>query len=221
MACVLLAGSVALRLIVPQAAAQTVPAEAAAPSEVAPNGAPAKDASLVLSASKATTFKIATVVTNMGIFSLGTASVVGGGLLTAFNVTKSRLLYTANDYAWDTYAPLPKPTGPAESFDAKASAWRTTQKFLTYKPVDTAIKFASIYLWTGSLPAMLVLGTASSVANTVVFYANNFAWDIYEWSATPPAPTNTAPANPAPAGTIKAGAATPQPVVRRAVDRAS
>jgi hypothetical protein len=89
-------------------------------------------------------------------------------LLTAFNVTRSWLLYTANDYAWDTYAPLPKPTGPVESFDAKASAWRTTEKFLTYKPVDTAVKFASIYLWTGSLPAMVVLGTASSVANTIM-----------------------------------------------------
>jgi hypothetical protein len=56
--CVLVAALTAFSLLAPQAAAQTAPPETAAP-----DGAPTKDASLALSASKATTFKIATVVT--------------------------------------------------------------------------------------------------------------------------------------------------------------
>jgi uncharacterized membrane protein len=192
--CALIAGLVAATICTPAAVAQTATpgnpeaALAAPPGEAAGQGGTSqREASLTTSATKATTFKIATVVTNMVIFSTGTASLAGGTLLTAFNVTKSWLLYTVNDYAWDTYAPLDKkPAGASTDFDASASAWRTTEKFLTYKPVDTAIKFASIYLWTGSVPAMVVLGTASSVANTVIFYANNFAWDLYDWSRAPP-----------------------------------
>jgi uncharacterized membrane protein len=200
--CSLIAGLVAASICIPPAAAQTAPAGsreaalAAAPSEAAGQGGTTqREASLATSATKATTFKIATVVTNMAIFSTGTASLAGGALLTAFNVTKSWLLYTANDYGWDTFAPLEKkPAGASEDFDASASAWRTTEKFLTYKPVDTAIKFASIYLWTGSLSAMVIMGTASSVANTLIFYANNFAWDFYDWSRAPPEP-GTVPAS--------------------------
>jgi uncharacterized membrane protein len=183
----LIAGLLAASICVPPVAAQTAPV--AAPGAAAGQGGTTRGAaSLTSSAAKATTFKIATVVTNMVIFSAGTASLAGGTLLTAFNVTKSWLLYTANDYAWDAYAPLEKkPEGASEGFDASASAWRTTEKFLTYKPVDTAIKFASIYLWTESVPAMVIMGTASSVANSAIFYANNFAWDLYDWSRAPPA----------------------------------
>jgi uncharacterized membrane protein len=194
--CALVAGLVAASICTPPAVAQTAtPGTSEAMPAAAPDapagqgGTTQRAASLTTSATKATTFKIATVVTNMAIFSTGTASLAGGTLLTAFNVTKSWLLYTVNDYAWDTYAPLDKkPAEAAADFDASASAWRTTEKFLTYKPVDTAIKFASIYLWTESVPAMVVLGTASSVANTVIFYANNFAWDLYDWSRPPPGP---------------------------------
>ena len=140
---------------------------------------------LTHSAAKATTFKVATVVTNLAIFSVGTGSIVGGGLLTAFNVSKSWLLFTANDYAWDTYLPTQSNTDSGQAFDVKQSFWRTTGKFLTYKPVDTAIKFASIYLYTASAATMIVYGTASSVVNTGVFYVNDFAWNVYDWWNSP------------------------------------
>jgi hypothetical protein len=57
-----------------------------------------------------------------------------------------------------------------------------TAKFLTYKPVDSAIKFASIYLYPGPAAVMVVYGTASSVVKGGVFYANDFAWYVYDWS---------------------------------------
>ena len=122
---------------------------------------------------------------NMVVFSAGTGSVVGGTLLTVFNVSKSWGLFTANDYLWDRYFPTDANKDSGKSFDAKASFWRNTGKFLTYKPVDTAIKFASIFLYTGSASVMLVYGTASSVLNTGVFYANDLAWDYYDWWMSP------------------------------------
>jgi hypothetical protein len=32
---------------------------------------------------------------------------------------------------------------------------------------------------------MVVYGTASSVVNTGVFYANDFAWNLYDWWNSP------------------------------------
>ena len=162
-------------------------ARSAEPSEVATApAAPIKpDASLTHSAAKATTFKTGAFLVNMVVFSAGTGSVVGGTLLTVFNVSKSWALFAANDYAWDSWFPTDANKDSAKSFDARQSFWRTTGKFLTYKPVDTAIKFASIYLYTGSAGVMLIYGTASSVLNTGVFYANDFGWDLYDWWRSP------------------------------------
>ena len=124
-------------------------------------------------------------VVNMAVFSAGTGSVVGGTLLTVFNVSKSWLLYAGNDYLWDRYIPTDANKDSGKSFDAKQSFWRNTGKFLTYKPVDTAIKFASIYLYTGSASVMLIYGSASALLNTGVFYGNNFTWDLYDWWMSP------------------------------------
>lgn len=163
-----------------------VPAHSASVGNTAPqNTVPPATGSLTHSAFKATTFKIAAFVSNLAIFSYGTGGLVGGGILTVFNVSKSWGLFTANDYLWDKYFPSDKNQDFSKAFDAKQSFWRTTGKFLTYKPVDTAIKFASIYLYTGSAAVMLVYGTASAVTNTGVFYVNDFAWNLYDWSQAP------------------------------------
>jgi uncharacterized membrane protein len=162
------------------------PARSAGPED-APAKAPGSDASLTHAAAKATTFKMGAFAVNMVVFSAGTGSVVGGTLLTIFNVSKSWGLFTANDYLWDRYFPTEANKDSGQSFDAKASFWRNTGKFLTYKPVDTIIKFASIYLYTGSAAVMLVYGSASSILNTGVFYGNNFAWDLYDWWSSPAA----------------------------------
>jgi uncharacterized membrane protein len=186
------------------AAAQVNPAKDADPSTKAPAGEHTT-ASVTHSAAKATTFKLAATATNMVIFSVGTGGLVGGGILTVFNVSKSWGLFAANDYLWDKYFPSNKNHDANQSFDANASFWRTTGKFLTYKPVDTAIKFASIYLYTGSAAAMLVYGTASSVVNTGVFYANDFAWDFYDWSQS------SGSADPRPATLASVATAHPAP----------
>jgi uncharacterized membrane protein len=178
------------------AAAQTVPAQSVPAPGVPVPGAPVPGAtadgsaegkaSALMSATKATTYKLGTALTNMLILTAGTG-VVGGAVLAAFVTGESWLVYGVNDYLWDTYAPKP-PARPDGSFDAKESAWRATEKWLTYKPVVVAFKFGAIYAWTGSVSAMLVLGTVTAVANTGVFYANNIGWDAYEWWNTPVVP---------------------------------
>jgi hypothetical protein len=181
------------------AAAQTA---APAPKDAQPPGAaPPDQASLLVSAYKATTYKIGTALTNMVVFSAGTG-LVGGTVLTAFTTAQTWLIYTGNDYFWDKYSPRQARTG--ESFDINESAWRSTEKFLTAKPLIVAIKLASIYAWTGSLAVTLVAGTVSTVATTAVFYVNNMGWDFYEWSQRPASP---APA--IPSGQIVAGAGAP------------
>ena len=175
----LLAASLALGALLAETGAARC--ATAADTGSPPAGALSGDASLAHSAEKAATFNIAVVLTNFATFSAGTGSIIGGGILTAVNVAKSLLLYTANDYAWDTCFPVDI-TGENKEFDASASVWRTTEKFLTYKPVSIAIKFASIFLYTGSVPVMLVYGTTSEAASTGIFFLNNFAWDAYDWS---------------------------------------
>jgi len=181
----LIAGLAAASLLLPIVAAQSAPITDTGPGSAPQSEVPPAGGSLTHSAMKATTFKIAATVSNLAIFSFGTGGIVGGGILTAFNVSKSWGLFTANDYLWDKYFPSDKNQDSSQAFDAKQSFWRTTGKFLTYKPVDTAIKFASIYLYTGSAAVMLVYGTASSVTNTAVFYVNDFAWNLYDWSQAP------------------------------------
>jgi uncharacterized membrane protein len=153
------------------------------PLAAAPNNA----ASLEHSALKATTFKAGTTAVNFAILSYATGTVVGGVALSAFILGTSWVLYTANDYLWDTYSPPPVKQAEAEVFDATADAWRNTWKYLTYKPVIGSIKLASIYVYTGSAAIAGVFGTATIVTNTAVFYANNMAWDFYDWYSAAPA----------------------------------
>ncbi len=48
------------------------------------------------------------------------------------------------------------------------------------------MKLTTLYLYTASASVALVFGTATVVANTAVFYANNLAWDYYDWYRSSP-----------------------------------
>jgi uncharacterized membrane protein len=150
--------------------------------------APAPEASLSHSALKATTFKAGTVITNLTVLSYATGGLVGGMALTTFMTAASWLIYTANDYIWDSYSP-PLTRQDSQPFDAGADVWRNTGKYLTYKPVIASIKLASLYVYTSSAAITAVFGTASVLTNTAVFYANNMAWDWYDWYSGAPAAT--------------------------------
>jgi uncharacterized membrane protein len=153
-----------------------------------PEAAPTNNASLAHSAMKATTFKVGSTVTNLAILSYATGNVIGGTALAAFMLGGSWVIYTANDYLWDRYAPPAVKQTTNQAFDATADVWRNTGKFLTYKPVIASIKLASLYVYTGSLAVTTIFGTASILTNTAVFYANNVAWDYYDWYVGTPAP---------------------------------
>jgi uncharacterized membrane protein len=157
-----------------------------------PGAAPANNASLTHSALKATTFKVGSTGANLAILSYAAGGIVGGAALTTFMLGTSWVLYTANDYLWDSYAPPPTKQTEQQAFDATADVWRNTGKFATYKPVIASIKLAALYAYTGSAGVTAVFGTASIFTNTVMFYANNTAWDVYDWYATPPVPATAA-----------------------------
>ncbi len=179
----LLVAAVAVLPVVAQAAPiaadPTVPPAAVA----AP---PAGNASLAHSALKATTFKVGSTVANLALLSYATGTLVGGAALTTFMLAGSWVIYTANDYIWDTYSPPPVRQTESETFDASSDVWRNTGKFLTYKPIVASLKLALLYGYTASPAITAVFGTASILTNTVVFYANNMLWDVYDWYAGAP-----------------------------------
>lgn len=142
-------------------------------------------ASLGHSAIKATTFKMGSTVANVALLSYATGGIVGGVALSAFMLGSSWLVYTANDYMWDRYEPPPARQAAGESFDFGANAWRNTLKFITFKPVVASLKVASIYVYTGSIGVATMFGAASIVSNGAIFYANNMAWDMYDWYSQP------------------------------------
>jgi uncharacterized membrane protein len=167
---------------------QSVQGALVAPLQTVPSAAaPTGSASLSHSALKATTFKAGTTGVNLAILSYATGTLAGGVVLSGFVLGASWVLYTANDYIWDSYSPPPVKQAASESFDATADVWRNTGKFLTYKPIIATIKLASIYAYTGSAAVAGIFGTATVVTNTAVFYANNMAWDFYDWYAGAPA----------------------------------
>jgi uncharacterized membrane protein len=174
-----------------------------------PATAPANNASLKHSALKATTFKVGSSATNLAILSYATGNVIGGAALTAFMLGSSWVIYTANDYLWDSYAPPPTRLTDSQAFDATADVWRNTGKFLTYKPMIASIKLAALYVYTGSAAVTAVFGTASILTNTAVFYVNNVAWDFYDWHAGAPAAVVTVEAQIEP--TARIGERRPRP----------
>jgi uncharacterized membrane protein len=159
-----------------------------------PEAAQDQGASLSRSALKATTFKIGSTAANLALLSYAVGGVAGGVALSAFMIGSSWLIFTANDYIWDTIEPPAAKQTADQSFDAAGETWMTTKKFITYKPMIAAVKLASLYVYTGSAQIMLIFGTASILTNTAVFYANNIAWDWYDWYAA--TPTSTAATRP-------------------------
>jgi len=146
-------------------------------------GAPG--ASLSHSALKATTYKAGTTLVNFALLSVAAGGATGGAALAAIALGASWTLYTVNDYIWDRYDPPPVRRQGGENFNPEADLWRNTKKFATYKPAIAAFKYATIYVYTGSITAALVYGSATVLANTGVFYANNVAWDLYDWYTAP------------------------------------
>ncbi len=143
---------------------------------------------------KSTAGQAAIVAATMGVFTYGTGSLVAGGVLTLFNVVKSRVLYNVNERAWDTYWTGADALQPGMETTLVQRFGRAGARYLTFKPVDTALKLGSIYLYTGSATTAIVLGSASSIASTGVYYLNDAAWELYGWMYRAPA----APAQPGP-----------------------
>jgi uncharacterized membrane protein len=179
-----LAGVTAGLLLATPALAQTAPDVHGATS--------GESASLTHSAMKATTFKIGSTITNVAVLSYAAGDLAAGTGLAAFFLGASWLLYTTNDYLWDTYSPPPVKQTQDQAFDATADVWRNTGKFFTYKPVIASVKLATLYAYTGSGVVAGVFGTATVLINTGVFYANNMAWDWYDWYSRAPQPVVTA-----------------------------
>ena len=146
-------------------------------------------ASLQRSSLKALTYKLMTTTANMVIYSVGTGSIVQGGVISGLLATYSFVTYTVSDYVWDSYYPPPAP-GAAE-FDAEQSAWRATYKFVTYKAMNIPAIFAAGYYVMGDPVTGAALATVVSIGKTGLFYLNNFGWDYY---TSAPAAPNAAPA---------------------------
>jgi uncharacterized membrane protein len=134
-------------------------------------------ASLAHSGLKTMTYEVGNTINNFIFLSAATGGLASGGLLTAFNTAQSLTVYTVNDFLWERAFPPPP---PGEPFDAQASLWRTTLKYMTGKPVVASIKILAIYAYTGVATTAIAYGLAATTGASVVFFANNLAWDYYD-----------------------------------------
>ena len=162
------------------AAAQPTPVPAQ-PSDSAEQAAPA---SLGHAAIKGVTLKLANAVTSMGIFYTGTGSMFASSALSMLIAATSYSVFVANDYLWDRISPNTNVAANNQSFQTTTSLGRNTLKFLTFKPAVVTADWTAIYLYTGSWASTLAMGSAWSLLTPVVFYANNTAWDWYDWWKT-------------------------------------
>jgi uncharacterized membrane protein len=130
---------------------------------------------------KGITLKAATTGVAAAIYYVGTGSLLDMGTLTALSTAGTYAIYVANEYLWDAFSPDTGVSGNRQTFDAPASLWRNTWKYLTFKPTVAAFNWGLVYAYTGSVSAMITLGSAGTIAIPLVYYANNVAWDWYDW----------------------------------------
>jgi uncharacterized membrane protein len=177
------AGSL-LALATPAYSAQLADPPVAATESMPTQATPAAPkATFAHSGLKQGTYEIGNTLNNFAFLTAGVGGLAGGLLLTTFNTMQSWTVYTTNDYFWEKlYPPQLSRDG---SFDAQQSAWRTTLKYMTGKPVVASIKIAAIYLYTGSVATAFVFGTAATLGASVVFFVNNLAWDFYDQTVAP------------------------------------
>ena len=145
----------------------------------------AAPASITHALARATTLNVGVGLGSLAIYTLGTGSLVDGGLLAGGTVALGYGLYVVNDYLWDFYKPNTNLSANNVSFDTGASLWRNTGKYITFKTGIVAAKLGLIYAYTGSVAATAVMGSATTAAFPVMFYANNMLWDWYDWRTTP------------------------------------
>jgi hypothetical protein len=140
------------------------------------------EASLGHSMAKAVTLKIATFSLGTVIYSFGTGNLTEGAALSAINAAGSFVMFTVNDYGWDYLWPNTNVSANG-SFLALTSLSRNTAKYLTLKPMLTAMNLATVYWWTGSAATTAVTGGAIVLGLPLAFYLNNTLWDWYDWHA--------------------------------------
>src|SRR4029077_9254648 len=174
---------------------------APAPAAPAPaDGATAPkeaEASLGHAALKGLTLKITMGFYSFGIFTVaaGMGTAIGGAMAVA-DAVGAYGIYVGNEYLWDTFRPNTNLKVNNEEFGVLSSLSRTTLKYLTYKPAVTAWHWAIIYTVTGSMLTTVVAGSVLWFTLPLMYYVNNTAWDLYDWSYAPG--TAAAPGRPAP-----------------------
>ncbi len=153
-------------------------------AQTAPAPAEPASPSLGHAAVKGLTQKALTTTASAIIFYAGTGSLAMTGWLAGVTAVTSYGVYVANDYLWDRFSPL-QPSPDGKGFDAQASVWRNTEKYLTFKPAVVATAWGIVYAFTGSWTSTVTLGGLQSLSLPVTFYLNNVGWDWYDWYTQP------------------------------------
>lgn len=130
---------------------------------------------------KTLTLNLGDAAALMTIFATGTGSLPAATFLTAGTIVIGFVTYPINEYLWDYYRPNTNLSANNGAFDAAASLWRTSYKYVTFKVAVVVGKFGWLYAYTGSAAATLTMGVPSSLALPAIFYINNTAWDWYDW----------------------------------------
>jgi len=147
------------------------------------DGAAAAEASLGHAALKGITLKLTQGLYSFGVFTVGVgvATTLGAAMAVADGVGAYGI-YVGNEYLWDTLRPNTNLRVNNEEFGLFSSLSRTTLKYITYKPAVSVWHWGIIYAVTDSLQTTVMAGSVLWFTLPLMFYVNNTAWDLYDWS---------------------------------------
>jgi uncharacterized membrane protein len=103
--------------------------------------------------------------------------VLGGGAIgavafTAVNTATTASAYYLHEVAWNLY-------GPSIRESPEIAAEVGLEKLVVYRGLSAALSLATVYIFSGSLPASLGFAVASNVIDAAIYAANEYGWYAY------------------------------------------
>lgn len=110
---------------------------------------------------------------------LGGSATTGAGFF-AVNALSAAGLYYGYEYLWQAYGPPPE----------EKTHQTVAEKTILYRAFNSTRNFTLGYVFGGSIATAVGFVAANFATDTVIFVANEYAWDLFRPQAVPPQPSH-------------------------------
>lgn len=119
---------------------------------------------------KTLTYQAAANLSDLALYDLvlGGTAVAGAGFF-AVNAASAATLYYGYEYAWQNLGPPPE----------EKTHQTVLEKTVAYRVLNSSRNFALGYVFGGSFAVAAGFVAANFVTDTVIFVANEYAWDVF------------------------------------------